>query len=126
MHHARGTNIPFERKIRGPFQLDLTQGSRAAPKEHCGHQCSLPEYPTTQSLSHLHPAWSPMTRKMATSFLQLSALGNNHIQVRHILAAVTRLGVLHLLDDVHTVHHLAKDDVLAVQEGGGNGCDEEL
>ena len=36
------------------------------------------------------------------------------------------LGKLHLLDNVYTIHHLPEDDVLAVQEGGGDSGDEEL
>lgn len=58
--------------------------------------------------------------------LQLAAFGNDHIQVGHVLATVARLGVLHLLDHVHAVHHLAEHAVLAVQEGGRHRGDEEL
>ena len=58
--------------------------------------------------------------------LHLTALSNYHIQVGDVLATVTRLGGLHLLNNVHAVDHLAKDDVLVVEEGGRDGGDEEL
>ena len=57
--------------------------------------------------------------------LHLTALGNDNVQVRNLLAFVPRLGVLHFPDDVHTVDNLAKDDVLTVKEGGRNCGDEE-
>lgn len=34
--------------------------------------------------------------------------------------------MFHLLDYVHPVNDLAKDDVLVVEEGSGDGGDEEL
>lgn len=58
--------------------------------------------------------------------LHFTALRNDNIHIRHVLAAVARFRGLHLLDDVHTVDDLAEDDVLAVEEGGGDGGDEEL
>lgn len=56
----------------------------------------------------------------------LTALRNHHVQVRHVLAPVARLGRLHLLDHIEAVHHLAEDDVLAVEEGRRHRRDEEL
>jgi hypothetical protein len=58
--------------------------------------------------------------------LHLTALGDDHVKVRHILAAVTSLGSFHLLDYVHTFEDLAKYNVLVVKEGCGDGGDEEL
>lgn len=37
-----------------------------------------------------------------------------------------RLGHLHLAHDVHAVRDAAEDDVLVVEEGGGDRGDEEL
>lgn len=56
----------------------------------------------------------------------LTALGDDNVEVRDILAAVARLCVLHLAHNVHAVNDLAEDDVLAVQEGSGHRGDEEL
>ena len=56
----------------------------------------------------------------------LTALRDGYIEVRHVLAAVPRLGHLHLLDDVHAIHDLPEDDVLAVEERRGDRGDEEL
>jgi len=56
----------------------------------------------------------------------LAALGNHHIHIRHVLPSVSRFGVLHLLDDVHTVNDLTEDDVLIVEEGCRDRRDEEL
>lgn len=58
--------------------------------------------------------------------LHLSTLANHHIHIGNILPLVSRLGVFHLLDYVHPVNDLAKDDVLVVEEGSGDGGDEEL
>ena len=58
--------------------------------------------------------------------LHLAALRDYNIKIRHILASVSRLGGLHLLDDVHAVDDLAEDDMFAVEEGCGHGGDEEL
>ena len=58
--------------------------------------------------------------------LHLPAQGNDDVQIRHVLAPVPRLGGLHLAHHVHAVDDLAKDDVLAVQEGRGDRRDEEL
>lgn len=58
--------------------------------------------------------------------LHLAALGNDDVEVGHVLALVAGPGGLHLLDHVHAVDDLAKDDVLAVEEGRGHGGDEEL
>jgi hypothetical protein len=56
----------------------------------------------------------------------LAALGNDNIEVRHVLAAVARLSGLHLADDVHAAVDFAEDDVLVVKEGGRDSGDEEL
>ena len=56
----------------------------------------------------------------------LTTLRDGYIEVRHVFAAVPRLGHLHLLDDVHAIHHLSEDDVLAVEERRGDRGDEEL
>lgn len=75
----------------------------------------LNDHPCSSSFVHPGPI-----------ILHLAALGNDHIQVRHVPASVARLGILHLGDNVHAVHHLAKHDVLAVQERRRDRCDEEL
>lgn len=59
-------------------------------------------------------------------YLHLATLGNHNIQVRHVLAAISSLGVLHLPDNIHAVNNLTKHDVLTVQERGRDGGDEEL
>jgi hypothetical protein len=56
----------------------------------------------------------------------LPALTNNDVQIRHILPAVPRPRLLHLPHDVHPIKDLPKDDVFPVQEGRGDGGDEEL
>lgn len=56
----------------------------------------------------------------------LAALRDDHVLVGLVLAAISRLGGLHHLDDVHAVDHLSEHDVLIVQEGRRDGCDEEL
>ena len=56
----------------------------------------------------------------------LTTLRDGYIEVRHVFASVTRLGHLHLLDDVHAIHNLSEDDVLAVEERRGDRGDEEL
>lgn len=56
----------------------------------------------------------------------LTALGNDNVQVRNILAAVTSLSGLHLPHDIEAIDDLAEDDVLPVEEGSGNRGDEEL
>ena len=59
-------------------------------------------------------------------YLHLTALSNDNIQIGHVLPPVASLCRLHLLHNVHPVNDLAKDDVLAVQEGRGHSGDEEL
>lgn len=44
----------------------------------------------------------------------LTALTNNHIQIRDLPSSIPRLRVLHLAHDVHAIVHLAEDDVLAI------------
>lgn len=58
--------------------------------------------------------------------LHLAALGDDHILVGLVLAAVARLGGFHHLDDIHAVDDLAEDDVLVVEERRRDGGDEEL
>lgn len=69
--------------------------------------------PASDSGSHaLHPP-----------FLHLPTLHNHHI-ARGLLPPRAR--ILHLPHHIHAVDHLAKHDVLVVQEGGRHGGDEEL
>src|SRR5271155_5533262 len=42
---------------------------------------------------------------------------NNHIQVWDIFATIPGLCILHLTYNVHAVHNLAEDNVLAIKEG---------
>lgn len=56
----------------------------------------------------------------------LAALGNDNIQVGHVLATVAGLRGLHLAHDVHAVDDLAKHDVFAVEKRRGLCGDEEL
>jgi hypothetical protein len=58
--------------------------------------------------------------------LHLPAKRNHNIQVWNILAAISRLGLLHLLDHIHTLHYLAKNNVFVVEEGCWDCGDEEL
>jgi len=55
--------------------------------------------------------------------LELAGIGHGDL-----LGAFARLGSvgLDLLDDVHALHHLAEDHVLAVQPAGLGRADEEL
>lgn len=57
---------------------------------------------------------------------QLTALGNDNVHVRDIPPFIPRLGVLHLVHDIHAVNYLAEDNVLPVEERSGHGGDEEL
>jgi len=59
-------------------------------------------------------------------YLHLTALGDDHVHIRYILATVASLCSFHLLDYVHTLEYLAKDNVLVVEEGCGNCGDKEL
>ena len=56
----------------------------------------------------------------------LAALRDDNVTIRHVLSAVACLGHLHLRDHVHAILHLAEDHVLAVEERGRYGRDEEL
>lgn len=56
----------------------------------------------------------------------LAALRNDNVHVGHVLAAVARLGGLHLLRDVEALDYPAENDVLLVEKGGRDGGDEEL
>lgn len=60
---------------------------------------------------------------MKEAILHLAALGDGNILIRLVPRGPR---ILDLPDNVHAVNHLAKDDVLFVQEGGGSGGDEEL
>ncbi len=56
----------------------------------------------------------------------LTALGNRHIQVRHVPSSSSSLSPLYLLDDVYAIYHLAEDNVLAVKMGRRYRSNEEL
>lgn len=58
--------------------------------------------------------------------LHLSALRDDDIQVRDILASISGLGVLHFPHHIHTINHASKHHVLAIQEWRGYGGDEKL
>jgi hypothetical protein len=58
--------------------------------------------------------------------LHLTTLSDDHVQIRYVLALVSGLGHLHLLDDVHAVDNLAEDGVLTIQEWCCHRSDEEL
>jgi hypothetical protein len=61
---------------------------------------------------------------LATAAIDDAAVNNFNIRDR----AITSVGLqaLDRLDDVHTLEHLTKHDVLAVQPRGLDGGDEEL
>lgn len=58
--------------------------------------------------------------------LHLPTKTNNNLLIRDILPPVPGLRVLHHTHDIHPVDYLAEDDVLSVEEGGGDSGDEEL
>lgn len=70
--------------------------------------------------------WSALQFGANTFFgdFELSRLGNLDGLRRLIARALG--AVLDLLNDVVALEDLAEDDVLAVQPGGDDGCDEEL
>lgn len=79
-------------------------------------------YASLLSVVNLHR--NPLFVLLVSS--HLTALGDDDVHIRDVLALVARLGGFHLLHDVHAVDHLAEHDVLAVEEGGGHRGDEEL
>jgi len=56
----------------------------------------------------------------------LPTYANNDIQIRRIFAPIPGLRILHLLDDIHAVYHLAKNHMFSIEERGRYGSDEEL
>lgn len=87
----------------------------------------MPTLPFPSSTSSpLTPDRSHVEFTEGLGALHFSALRDDNVHVGHILTTVAGLGGLHLLDDVHAVDDFAEDDVLVVEEGSGNGGDEEL
>lgn len=58
--------------------------------------------------------------------LHLPTFSDNNIQVRNVPPLLARPGHLDLAHHVHAIPDTAEDDVFVVEEGGGDGGDEEL
>jgi hypothetical protein len=58
--------------------------------------------------------------------LHLTALGDDNIEVGHVLDTMAGLNIFHLLDNVHAINDFAENNVLVVKEGSGDCGDEEL
>lgn len=88
--------------------------------------CSAPDRLLSSRIFLWFPIRDTLQSRQHHERLHFTTLGDDYVEVRSIRGSIASFGSLHLLNHVHTVDDLTKDDVLVIEERGGNSCDEEL
>ena len=111
-------------RVRGTWRFVFTTGIYPVPDLGL----SIPSIVFQWSHISYRPIENPRSglHQVRCKYLHLTALGDDHVHIRHVLAAVASLCGFHLLDHVHTLEDLTEDNVLVVEEGCGNCGDKEL